>query len=41
MFTDKILRQPQAYKHGLWLASLSEEKDIKIFICLICLRVVV
>lgn len=31
----------QAYKHGLWLASLSEEKDIKIFICLICLRVVV
>lgn len=38
MFTDKSLREPQAYKCGLWLASLSEDKAIKI---LICLRVVI
>lgn len=38
MFTDIILREPHAYKCGLWLASLSEDKDIKI---LICLRIVI
>lgn len=27
MFTDIILREPQAYKCGLRLASLSEDKD--------------
>lgn len=34
MFTDILLREPQAYKCGLCLASLSEDKDIKILICL-------
>lgn len=38
MFTDIILREPQAYKCGLWLGSLSEDRYIKI---LICLRVVI